>query len=382
MTGMTTDTTALRADISGRAAALFAAIDDYADDADFIAAADALAAELPAGDADGLFHRACARDSRGYSGQAVPLYRAALAAGDLGGEHRSGGQLSEEHRRRAVIQLASSMRNTGETVAALALLEAERERGSDELDDALACVTALCLSSLGRDREGLSLAVVALAAHLPRYNRSMANYARALVTVSGASLPARHYRRAFTVVLPMLYHGVMTERKPKGMSFTSWIDQQILDAQRRGLFDDLPGAGKPLDLKSEPGGDYGQAWVRDYARREGVPPEEFLPTPLRLRRETEKLAEAVREMRTEDEVREAVADLNRRILEWRKIPDGPPIYVRLVNKEQLLAVWREAHPAKAAPPAAAASAPAPAPAPAPVRQAGRRGWRRLFTRRD
>jgi hypothetical protein len=177
----------------------------------------------------------------------------------------------------------------------------------------------------------------------------------------------------------MFYYGAMTERKPKGMSFTSWIDQQILDAQRRGLFDDLPGAGKPLDLKREPGGDYGQAWVRDYARREGVQPEEFLPTPLRLRRETEKLAEAVREMRTEDEVREAVSDLNRRILEWRKIPDGPPIYVRLVNKEQMLAVWRESHPAKTPLPRAAASAPAQAPAPA--RQAGHRGWRRLFTRR-
>jgi hypothetical protein len=176
----------------------------------------------------------------------------------------------------------------------------------------------------------------------------------------------------------MLYYGAMTERKPQGMSFTSWIDQQILDAQRRGLFDDLPGAGKPLDLTSAPGGDYGEAWVRDYARREGVPPEEFLPTPLRLRRESEKLAGAVREMRTEDEVREAVADLNRRILEWRKIPDGPPVYVRLVDKEQLLAAWREAHPAKTA----ADPDPEPAQAPAPVRHAGRRGWRRLFTRRD
>jgi hypothetical protein len=165
----------------------------------------------------------------------------------------------------------------------------------------------------------------------------------------------------------------MTERKPKGMSFTSWIDQQILDAQRRGLFDDLPGAGKPLDLKSEPGGDYGQAWVRDYARREGVRPEEFLPTPLRLRRETEQLSEAVREMRSEDEVREAVSDLNRRILEWRKIPDGPPIYVRLVNKDQMLGVWRQAR---------AARAHAPAPAAEPVVETGRRGrgWRRLFTR--
>jgi hypothetical protein len=76
------------------------------------------------------------------------------------------------------------MRNTGETPAALALLEAERENGSDELDDALACVTALCLASLGGDREWLSLVLVALAAHLPRYNRSMVGYGRALADAS------------------------------------------------------------------------------------------------------------------------------------------------------------------------------------------------------
>src|ERR1700739_2320210 len=82
----------------------------------------------------------------------------------------------------------------------------------------------------------------------------------------------------------------MTERKPPQMKFSTWIDQQIADAERRGVFDDLPGKGKPLNIK--PGaadGDYGQAWLRDYARREGVPVEEMLPTPLRLRREIERL---------------------------------------------------------------------------------------------
>jgi hypothetical protein len=38
----------------------------------------------------------------------------------------------------------------------------------------------------------------------------------------------------------------MTERKPAGMSFTSWIDQQIDEARERGAFGNLPGAGKPL----------------------------------------------------------------------------------------------------------------------------------------
>jgi Tetratrico peptide repeat len=166
-----TDLAGLHANVNRRAAALFALIDDYAREDAFFAEIDALAAELPDGDADGLFHRACARDSWGHSDLAVPLYRAALARGGLTGENR----------RRAVIQLASSLRNVGEAAAGLALLEAERAHGSDHLDDALACTTALCLATLGREREGLSLVVTALAGHLPRYNRSMANYGRALL---------------------------------------------------------------------------------------------------------------------------------------------------------------------------------------------------------
>jgi hypothetical protein len=125
------------------------------------------------------------------------------------------------------------------------------------------------------------------------------------------------------------------------MSFPSWIDQQIADAEKRGVFNDLPGKGKPLDLKPS-GGDYGDAWVRDYARREGVQPDEFLPTPLKLRREIEALTEDVGQFRSEEEVREVASDINRRIVEWRRIPVGPPIHVRLVNADDLVARWRAA----------------------------------------
>ena len=145
---------------------------------------------------------------------------------------------------------------------------------------------------------------------------------------------------------------LMTERKPRSMSFTSWIDQQIADAEKRGVFDNLPGAGKPLNLK--PGGDedYGEAWIRDYARREGVPPEEFLPTPLKLRKEAERLAETVEQMPSEDEVRSVVSDLNRRIAQWRRVPVGPPVFVRLVDSDEMVARWRQAQAATR--PAAAA----------------------------
>jgi len=171
----------------------------------------------------------------------------------------------------------------------------------------------------------------------------------------------------------------MTERKPPQVKFQTWIDQQVADAERRGLFNNLPGAGKPLRIK--PGaadGDYGQAWLRDYARREGVPAEEMLPTPLRLRREMERLAETAGEFRSEDEVRAAAADLNRRIVEWRRIPLGPPIHVRLVNADDLVARWRAARAAsEAAARAARATQPAAGQATPAMRPRRRwRGWRR------
>src|ERR1700751_870059 len=117
----------------------------------------------------------------------------------------------------------------------------------------------------------------------------------------------------------------MTERKPSGMSFTSWVDQQINEAAERGLFDNLAGAGKPLPDQHEE--DFGAAWLRDYVRREGVPAEAMLPTPLRLRKDIERLAERVPRLRSEQQVRDAVAELNERIMDWRRLPLGPPVFV-------------------------------------------------------
>ena len=40
----------------------------------------------------------------------------------------------------------------------------------------------------------------------------------------------------------------MTERKPPGTSWETWIDAQIRVAMEQGAFDNLPGAGKPLPI--------------------------------------------------------------------------------------------------------------------------------------
>ena len=134
----------------------------------------------------------------------------------------------------------------------------------------------------------------------------------------------------------------MTERKPPETSFASWIDQRINEAAERGAFDNLPGAGQPIPRRGEAGD--GQAWLRDYLRREGVSAEELLPTPLRLRKEIERLTATVPDLSSEREVRELVTGLNQRILQWRRIPVGPPVYLRLVDEEAMVARWHQARP--------------------------------------
>ena len=162
----------------------------------------------------------------------------------------------------------------------------------------------------------------------------------------------------------------MTERKPREMSVGSWIDQQIAEAAGRGAFDDLPGAGKPIPRRS--GGT--EAWLQDYLRREGVSADELLPIPLRLRKEAERLAGTVGDLNSEHEVREVVRGLNRQIHQWRRIPTGPPVYLRLVDEEAMLARWRDA---RRGPPAPAPPSPAPPAGPQPEPPSQRpRWWRR------
>jgi len=133
----------------------------------------------------------------------------------------------------------------------------------------------------------------------------------------------------------------MTERKPAGMSFRSWIDEQITDAAQRGLFDDLPGAGKPLPKRDE---DAAQSWLREYLRKEGLSTQDVLPTPLKLRKEREVLAERAPELPTEQDFIDAVAELNDRITQWRRLPLESPIFVPLADEAQMTGLWREAHP--------------------------------------
>jgi hypothetical protein len=123
-----------------------------------------------------------------------------------------------------------------------------------------------------------------------------------------------------------------------GARFESVVEERIRDAQVRGEFDDLPGAGKPLPGLDGPDDDLW--WVRGYMRREGLSAEPLLPTSLRLRKEVERLPDTVAELCSEREVRETVAELNARIAHWLRAPSGPHVPLRPVRADAMIERWR------------------------------------------
>jgi tetratricopeptide (TPR) repeat protein len=115
------------------------------------------------------FEKACAFDSTGHEKEAEPLYRSALDKG-----------LTGLRRRRARIQLASTLRNNGKIEESIHILREEKANYSDELNDAVDSFLALSLSSAGEYKEALSLTLKAISKHLPRYNNSLSRYAENL----------------------------------------------------------------------------------------------------------------------------------------------------------------------------------------------------------
>ena len=125
----------------------------------------------------------------------------------------------------------------------------------------------------------------------------------------------------------------MTQRKPHGMDFESWIDRQIREAQERGEFDDLPSAGKPLPGAGEPLEE--DWWIKKKVREEegtaGLPPS------LVLRRQAETAKARALAARTDDEARAIIEEMNAQILDaLRKPLSGPPLNLMPFDVEKLV----------------------------------------------
>ncbi|MGH3424709.1 MAG: DUF1992 domain-containing protein [Nocardioidaceae bacterium] len=121
----------------------------------------------------------------------------------------------------------------------------------------------------------------------------------------------------------------------------SWVDRRVREAQERGVFDDLPGAGKPIEGLDRP---YDPDWwIKGLIEREKLDLSAALPPTLALRRESEDLMDTLADVRSERHVREIVTDLNGRILaEHRRPSPGPWVYVPTLDVDEVVRTWRTA----------------------------------------
>ncbi|MBY8869506.1 MULTISPECIES: J-domain-containing protein [Streptomyces] len=128
----------------------------------------------------------------------------------------------------------------------------------------------------------------------------------------------------------------MTERKPPGVPFESWVEKEIRDAQGRGDFDRLPGAGKPLPDDTT----YDELWwVKRKMAREGL--SVLLPPALALRKEAEDALAAAYAAPSEPVVRRIIAEINTKILDMMlKPPPGPPLGLKRYDVEEVVREWR------------------------------------------
>jgi hypothetical protein len=116
---------------------------------------------------------------------------------------------------------------------------------------------------------------------------------------------------------------------------TLWVDMAVRRAMARGDFDNLPGAGKPLKLPDTHDPDW---WVKRLIEREKL--TGVAPPAIGLRREDAELDAALDREPTEDAVRAAVEDFNRRVVEARRqLQGGPPVVTRTRDVEAEVLAW-------------------------------------------
>jgi DnaJ homologue, subfamily C, member 28, conserved domain len=128
----------------------------------------------------------------------------------------------------------------------------------------------------------------------------------------------------------------MTERKPPGVSWESWLEEQICRAREDGAFDNLAGAGKPLpDLE---GGYDPDWWVKKLVQRERV---SVLPPALELLRKVESEIKKIWALTSEADVRAKVLSLNAEIARSNaRAAEGPPTRLGLLDPDAIVAQWR------------------------------------------
>jgi Domain of unknown function (DUF1992) len=117
----------------------------------------------------------------------------------------------------------------------------------------------------------------------------------------------------------------------------TWVDLQIRQAQERGEFDNLPGAGKPIEgLGGQHDPDW---WLKKLVERERIA---VLPPSIALRKEDAELDDRLDKINVERDVRREIEDFNERVIRARySLSAGPPLITMPRDVDTTVEAWRE-----------------------------------------
>jgi hypothetical protein len=125
---------------------------------------------------------------------------------------------------------------------------------------------------------------------------------------------------------------------PTAADRAAYVETAIQQAIRRGEFDNLPGAGKPLPgLNGRHDPDW---WIRRKIESEQL--TGLGPPALTLRSEDAALDDRLDDMYREEDVRASIDDFNLRVREARRqLLGGPPVVTQLRDPDDTVRTWRE-----------------------------------------
>ncbi|WP_377644434.1 DUF1992 domain-containing protein [Oryzobacter terrae] len=121
------------------------------------------------------------------------------------------------------------------------------------------------------------------------------------------------------------------------------VERAIREAQERGEFDDLPGAGRPLHLGDPEGPEDPLWWVRRKLEDEQLDLSAAMPPALAMRKEAAGYPESLLDLRTEEAVRTVLEDFNRRVRRDRLRPPDPgmpQLLAPTVDVDAMVEGWR------------------------------------------
>ena len=126
----------------------------------------------------------------------------------------------------------------------------------------------------------------------------------------------------------------MSERKPFGITWNSWIDRQIEESRQRGDFDNLPGKGKAFPKSDQPYED--DWWIKSKMKDENF---NLTPQTIKVRKKVEEWLSKYYKLSNIELVKFQAEQLNRDIIEANKGDLGPLLPQELLDIDQICKDW-------------------------------------------